>query len=106
MHLLRQREWGEYILDRFCDNKLGVAVAAAKAGADCIAAGDDVANQKAMMFQPELRREVMKPRWAKVIAAARAIKPDIHVWYHSDGNVWDILDAWIQGIDFSGMNLE
>jgi len=96
MDLLTQREWAELLLDRFCDNNTRVAAAAARAGYDCIATGDDVANQNALMFQPDLWREVMKPRWAKVIAAARAIKPDIHVWYHSDGNVWDILDDLIE----------
>lgn len=96
MDLLTQREWAEVLLDRFCDNNLRVAVAAARAGYDCIATGDDVANQNAMMFQPDLWREVMKPRWAKVIAAAREIKPDIHVWYHSDGNIWDILDDLVE----------
>jgi uroporphyrinogen decarboxylase len=96
MDLLEQREWAELLLDRFCDNNARTAEAAARAGYDCIATGDDVANQNALMFQPELWREVMKPRWARVIAAARAIKPDIHVWYHSDGNVWDILDDLIE----------
>lgn len=94
--LLLQREWAEVILDKFCDNNLITATAAARAGYDCIACGDDVANQNALMFQPSLWRQVMKPRWAKVIAAARAIKPDIHVWYHSDGNVWDILDDLVE----------
>ncbi|HEY3415501.1 MAG TPA: uroporphyrinogen decarboxylase family protein [Armatimonadota bacterium] len=96
MDLLTQREWAESILDRYCDNNLRVAEAAARAGYDMISTGDDVASQQALMFQPELWREVMKPRWAKVIAAARAIKPDIHVWYHSDGNIWEILDDLIE----------
>lgn len=96
MDLLTQRDWAEFMLDRFCENSLHTAVAAAKAGYDCIMTGDDVANQNAMMFQPDLWREVMKPRWAKVIAAAREYKPDIHVWYHSDGNVWDILDDLVE----------
>ena len=96
MDLLTQGEWAEFILDRFCAKNLAVSVAAAKAGYDCIAIGDDVANQNAMMFQPDLWREVMKPRWAKVIAAARDIKPDIHVWYHSDGNIEDILDDIVE----------
>ncbi len=96
MDLLTRREWAEYILDRFCANNLAVAVAAAKAGYDCIATGDDVANQNAMMFHPDLWRDVMKPRWAKVISAAREIKPDIHVWYHSDGNIWEILDDLVE----------
>lgn len=96
MDLLTQREWAELILDRFCDNNVRSAVAAAKAGYDLIQTGDDVANQNAMMFQPDLWREVMKPRWAKVIAAAREHKPDVHVWYHSDGNVWEILDDLVE----------
>jgi uroporphyrinogen decarboxylase len=100
MDLLTQREWTESLLDRFCENNLRGAVAAAKAGYDCIATGDDVANQNAMMFQPALWREVMKPRWARVIAAAREIKPDIHVWYHSDGNISEIADELVEiGID-------
>ncbi|HDP35011.1 MAG TPA: hypothetical protein ENN29_07885 [Candidatus Hydrogenedentes bacterium] len=96
MDLLTQREWAELLLDRFCENSLRVAVAAARAGYDCIATGDDVANQNAMMFHPHLWRAVMKPRWARVIAAARAVKRDIHVWYHSDGNITDILDDFVE----------
>lgn len=96
LDLIDHREWAELLLDRFCDNNRRVAVAAARAGYDCIATGDDVANQNTMMFHPDLWRAVMKPRWAKVIAAARNIKPDIHVWYHSDGNIWDILDDLVE----------
>ena len=96
LDLLTQRDWAEFILDKFCANNDRAAVAAARAGYDCMAIGDDVANQNAMMFSPNLWREVMKPRWAKVIASARAIKRDIHVWYHSDGNISEILDDLVE----------
>lgn len=100
MDLLTQRDWAELLLDRIAANNTRVAQAAARAGYDCIWTGDDVANQNALMFQPDLWREVMKSRWAKIIGAAKAIKPDIHVWYHSDGNIWDILDDLVEiGID-------
>jgi uroporphyrinogen decarboxylase len=100
MDLLTQPEWAELLLDKYADNNRRTAEAAARAGYDCIMAGDDVANQNDMMFHPELWRRVMKPRWASVIAAARSVKPDIHVWYHSDGNIWDILDDLVEiGID-------
>ena len=100
MDLMTQRDWAEFILDKFCDNNLRSAESAARAGYDCIMTGDDIANQNAMMFQPDLWRETMKPRWAKVIAAARAIKPDIHVWYHTDGNASEVLDDLVEiGID-------
>lgn len=94
--LLVNRDWAELLLDRFRENNLRTAVAAARAGYDCIAAGDDVANQQALMFHADVWREVMKPRWASVFAAARAVKPDIHVWYHSDGNIWEILDDLVE----------
>lgn len=100
MDLMTQRDWAEYILDRFAANSLRTAVAAASAGHDCIRIGDDIASQNALMFPPELWRETMKVRWARVIAAARAIKPDIHVWYHTDGNAEAVLDDLVEiGID-------
>jgi uroporphyrinogen decarboxylase len=94
--MVLQPEWAEWLLDRFCENNLRAAVAAARAGYDYIGTGDDVANQNALMFQPDLWRAMMKPRWAKVIAAARAVQPGVHIWYHSDGNVWAILDDLVE----------
>ncbi len=96
MDMLIQRDWAEYILDKFWHNNMLNAVATAKAGCDYLLCGDDVANQNAMMFQPDLWREMMKSRWAKVYAAAKAIKSDIHIWYHSDGNISDILDDLVE----------
>ena len=94
--LLTQRDWAEFILDKFCQNNRRVAMAAAGAGYDCIMIGDDIANQNALMFQPDLWREVMKPRWADVIAAARKIKPNVHIWYHTDGNAEAVLDDLVE----------
>lgn len=96
MDLMTQRDWAQYILERFRQKALHIAVAAARAGCDCLRAGDDVANQRTMMFKPDLWREVFKPTWASVFAAAREIKPDIVIWYHSDGNVMDILDDLVE----------
>jgi len=80
-------EWCEHILDRFAERNMKVACAAARAGVDMLHTGDDVANQVTTMFSPPSWRRLMKSRWAKVYAAARRIKPDIQIWYHSDGNV-------------------
>jgi uroporphyrinogen decarboxylase len=94
--LLTQRDWAEYLLDRIAVNNRARAIAGAQAGCDLLLSGDDVANQNAMMFTPDLWREVFKPRWAAVYAAARAIKPDIQIWYHSDGNISEILEDLIE----------
>ena len=96
MDMHAQPEWCEFILDKVTERNLAVATAAARAGVDYLITGDDVANQNAMMFAPEQWRRFFKPRWAKVYAAARAIKPDLHIWYHSDGNIETIIPELIE----------
>ncbi len=83
--------WAECMLEKLLARNLVRAAAAARAGVDMLHCGDDVANQNAMMFSVEMWREFMLRRWAKVWAAARRIKPDVHIWYHSDGNIAAII---------------
>lgn len=96
MDMLDRPEWCAYILDRFTDRNMVAACAAARAGVDMIASADDVANQRDLMFSIEQWRQFIKPRWAKVYAAARAIKPDIQISYHSDGNIERIIPELIE----------
>jgi uroporphyrinogen decarboxylase len=96
MDMLETPEWCEYILDRMTERNTFMACAAARAGVDFLMTGDDVANQRDMMFSVEQWRHFMKPRWAGVYAAARAIKPDIQIWYHSDGNIERIIPELIE----------
>lgn len=96
MDMLDRPEWCEHILDRMAVRNEAVACAAARAGVDVLMTGDDVANQRDMMFSIEQWRHFMKPRWARVFAAARSIKPDIQIWYHSDGNIERIIPELIE----------
>jgi len=96
MDMMTRPEWCEYILDRFTEKNIVAARAGARAGADILRTGDDVANQKALMFAPEQWRRMIKARWARVYAAAREIKPDIEIWYHSDGNVEAVVAEMIE----------
>lgn len=100
MDMAAQPDWAEFVLDRIADMQMKKAVAAARAGADWIRTGDDVATQNAMMMAPDQWRHYLKPRWAKIYAAVKEINPDIAVWYHSDGNVMDIIPDLIEiGVD-------
>ncbi len=86
----------DYILDRIFDIKLRRAVYAARAGAELLTSGDDVANQRTLMFSKEIWRKYIKSRWAKIYQAARDINPNIQIKYHSDGNVTDIIPELIE----------
>ena len=94
--MLLRPDWAHFILDRFKERNLLIARAAARAGADELYTGDDVANQVTLMFSIHHWREFIKAKWAEVYAAARAINPNIRIWYHSDGNINPILPELIE----------
>jgi uroporphyrinogen decarboxylase len=98
--MIERPEWCSFILDRVMERNMDAARAAARAGVDWIKTGDDVANQRSMMFSVGMWRTFMKERWAKVFALAHEIKPDIRIWYHSDGAIGPIIPELIEiGVD-------
>lgn len=92
MDMIGCPEIPDYILEQFCVKNIAIAQAAAAAGVDQLSIADDVANQNALMFSIDLWRAFIKSKWLRVTEAARAIKPDIEIWYHTDGNAMDIVD--------------
>jgi uroporphyrinogen decarboxylase len=100
MDMAVNTEVSDAIFDRFTQHNLEAAVMLAKAGVDQLQTGDDVATQQAMMFGAKRWREVLKPRWRSIYAAAKAVNPDIKIWYHSDGNITEIIEDLIEiGVD-------
>ena len=90
----------EDLVERITEQNVTIARELARADVDVLRFGDDVANQKAMMFSPDLWRRFFKGRFKRAIEAAREIKPHILIWYHSDGNIQAIIPELIEiGLD-------
>lgn len=90
----------EALLDRVTDAAALRAASFAKSGADSLFLGDDIGMQKTVMMSDELYCTWLKPRLAKVIAAAKAINPQIVVFYHSCGFVTPFIPHLIDaGVD-------
>ena len=68
----------------------------AEAGVDILRIGDDIATQGSLLVSPKLYQERIKPLHASVIAAARAVNPDVQVKYHSDGALTPLLPDLIE----------
>ncbi len=89
----------EYLLDEVTRRSVKRAESFAKANVDCLFLGDDIGMQHSIMMSRELYNTWLQPRLKRVIQAAKAIKPDIIVLYHSCGFVTpfipDLLDAGI-----------
>jgi uroporphyrinogen decarboxylase len=82
------------------DIRIGMAEKYARYGIDILMLGDDVSTQLEMMISPELWRNILKPRLAKVIRAAKETNPNILIFYHGDGNLQAIIPDLIEaGVD-------
>jgi uroporphyrinogen decarboxylase len=69
-------------------------------GVDVIRIGDDVGMQSALMMSEDFYRQFLKPRLAKVIKAAKEVKPDIIMQYHTCGFITPLIGDFIEaGID-------
>jgi len=72
----------------------------AELGVDIIWTGDDMGGQNGMLISPKLWRKYFKPRMAKLYSELKSINPDIKIAYHSDGNIYPIIDELIEiGLD-------
>lgn len=103
LDLVERPAWADYLLDRLTSLARRNAETLACAGIDVLALDDDVGMPGTMMIAPSTWRRFFKPRLAEIIRAARAVKPDLRVIYHSDGYFEPILSELME-IGVNGIN--
>ncbi len=89
------RETADFLLDRITDIAAAAARRLAEAEIDVLILGDDIAQQTGMMMSLAMWEEVFKPRLTRVICAAKEVRPEIKIFYHSDGDVRDAIPGLI-----------
>jgi uroporphyrinogen decarboxylase len=89
-----------FLLDGITQRVQLAAERLAEAGIDILILGDDIATQRGLLMSLHMWNAVFKPRLQRVIRAAKAVNPELIVFYHSDGNVWDaipdLIDAGVE----------
>jgi len=69
-------------------------------GVDIIWTGDDMGGQQGMLISPKMWRKYFKPRMEKLYSELKSVNPDLKIAYHSDGNIYPIIDELIEiGLD-------
>ncbi len=69
-------------------------------GVDIVQLGDDVGTQHGMMLSPTDWRRFFKPAMARVVAGIKNSNPKTLVFYHSDGNISEVIADLLEiGID-------
>lgn len=98
--MMEDEEIAQVLYDRVTACAVARAQAYVRAGVDVLYLGDDVGMQSTIMMSEELYCKWLKPRLKQVIDAARAINPDVIVFYHSCGYVLPLIGHLIEaGID-------
>jgi uroporphyrinogen decarboxylase len=89
-----------YLLDKVTDLACYRARKFAEAGVDILGLGDDIGMQQTIMMSVPMYQEWLKPRLKRVIDAAREVKPDILISYHSCGFIEPFINDLIEaGVD-------
>jgi uroporphyrinogen decarboxylase len=103
LDMIERPDWAHFLLDRLTDLACRNAETLARAGVDVLALDDDVGMPTTMMIGPATWRDFFKPRLQRIIQAARAIRPDLRILYHSDGYfepiVGDLVEIGVQAIN-------
>jgi uroporphyrinogen decarboxylase len=98
--ILDRVDTAEFLLDQIAGRVAGAAQRLAAADVDVLILGDDIATQRGLMMSLAMWSTFFKPRLQRIIRAAREVKPDLIIFYHSDGNVWDaiaeLIDAGVE----------
>lgn len=89
-------EWVEAFQDRILQYCLLVTRPCAAAGVDQFSYWGDVAMQKRMMVSPESWRSLDKQFWKRLIAGTREVNPHVTFFFHSDGNITEIIPDLIE----------
>ena len=98
--MMSEDPMAEVLLDRVTNIAIQRAVSYTKAGADALFLGDDIGMQHTIMMSEELYGEWLKPRLKRVIDAARAVNPNVIIFYHSCGHVTELIPQLIEaGVD-------
>jgi uroporphyrinogen decarboxylase len=98
--LVSAPEVAHYFFERTAALQQFAAQQFARAGADIIITGDDVAGQTGLLMSIDTWRAFLKPRLAATVQTVKRANPAAFVFYHSDGNVEPLIPELIEiGID-------
>jgi len=98
--MLTESEEGTLLLDKITEFACSKAIEYASADIDILSLGDDIGTQNSLMIDEATWGKWLQPRLKKVINAARSVKPDILIFYHSCGYITPFIEKLIEtGID-------
>ncbi|MBT3374906.1 MAG: hypothetical protein HN742_09060 [Lentisphaerae bacterium] len=94
MDLAEDNDGVHELADRMMDRNVYHIERYVEAGVDAIILGEDWGAQHTLLIHPDMWRRFFKPRYRRMFEVAR--DAGVHVWFHSDGWILDIIDDLIE----------
>jgi len=92
------------VLDGLTEYYTALGKNVAALGVDLIRVGDDIGAQQGMMFDPDVWRELAKPRFTYMFEQFRKVNADVYIKFHSCGDYSPIMQDEIDmGVNLSGL---
>jgi uroporphyrinogen decarboxylase len=90
----------DYLLEQLTAMHLAVSLMLTRAGIDILALDDDLGAPNHMLIGPDMWRRYFKGHIRTIIGTCRAARPDLHIFWHSDGYIEPIIPDLIEiGVD-------
>ena len=100
MDMALDEDYTNELMDKVMEYPHKMGLQFIDAGVDMVWLGDDIATQLNMMISPDMWREYLKPRYAKMFSDFKAKNPNIKLCYHSCGNLQSVVPDLIEiGLD-------
>lgn len=96
MDMMMEDEKATVLLDKITEFACSKVRTYTEAGADIISLGDDIGTQESIMMDVPFWERWLKPRLSRVIETARAVNPDVLIFYHSCGYITPFIDHLIE----------
>ncbi len=98
--MMIEQEFAVELLQKTASYELEKGMRMIKAGADILSFSGDIAMQDRMLVNVEAWRMLDKPIFAEMIRKFKKMKSDILIYYHSDGNIEEVIPDLIEiGVD-------
>ncbi len=100
MDMVVNKDFAHELFERLTAYSLVAGREMVAQGIDVLWLGDDFGTQRTMLISPQMWREFMKPRYARLITAFKAQNPKLKIAYHCDGYLKPIIPELIEiGLD-------
>ena len=98
--MLIDPEYASELTRRIAEYEIEKGAHLVKAGVDIIGIYGDISMQDRMLVNPDAWRTIEKPVMADMITRLKAINPELIIFYHSDGDVSEVMPDLIEiGVD-------